>query len=318
MFDHFAIHVGDVERAVGRVGELHGAKPVVRGRDEFDFLLVGRPLGLQFHAIALDLFPMDQITAAVCDESVTDKLFGPRVSAVNGDARGPREITRRTPAAFDRPRHQTGHSPFGANDAPRFVRADPINFCRRTVHGDIDQCARHGVVRIAPGVAVFVHHGLDVAAVRADEFAAAIVEAQSVLRAAAIGAKIERAWVERKIASPQINRRRAGLLHAHDFAAAHAGSAMNTVVEEPIERVQHRLNVQPIRLIRRVVAGEPGKNDILHIGYAITVGVFAVKDVRRRPHKNSAVITKYSSRPWKVIDIHGAFVEAPIAVGVFQ
>ena len=57
--------------------------------------------------------------------------------------------------------------------------------------------------RIAGQVAVFEHHHLDVIAVGADELAAPIVEGHAVLRAAALGAQLERARVEGKIAAAQ-------------------------------------------------------------------------------------------------------------------
>ena len=50
--------------------------------------------------------------------------------------------------------------------------------------------------RVMREVAVVEHHHLDVIAVGSDELAAAVVEAHAVLRAAGLGAEVERARIE--------------------------------------------------------------------------------------------------------------------------
>ena len=61
MFYHFAIHVGNVEGPIRRVGELNGTKPDVFRGKEFDFLFIGRPPGHQANTIWMKLFPVDKI-----------------------------------------------------------------------------------------------------------------------------------------------------------------------------------------------------------------------------------------------------------------
>ena len=127
VLDHFAIHVGHVERAVGAVGQLHGAKPSVGRGEEFHLLLVGGAFGLEARAVGPDFFPMNQIAPAVGHERVADEILGKGIAPIDRDARGRREIAGGSPAALDRPRHLAGHAPSRAHDAPRLVRADAIN-----------------------------------------------------------------------------------------------------------------------------------------------------------------------------------------------
>ena len=51
--------------AVGRIGELHRAKPGVRGSDEFNFFFAGGALGLKTDAVGNKNFAMDEIAAGV-------------------------------------------------------------------------------------------------------------------------------------------------------------------------------------------------------------------------------------------------------------
>ena len=123
VLDGFAVHVGDVQAAVGRVGELHGPEPVIRRGNELALLLVLGSHGNGLHAVVTQQFAMDKITAGIGNERVAAKSFAQRVAAINRDARGRREIAGYATAALHRPAHRFGDAPARADDAPRFVGA---------------------------------------------------------------------------------------------------------------------------------------------------------------------------------------------------
>ena len=75
MFDDFPIHIGDVECAIGRVGHLHRAKPIVTTRQELDLLFVARPARNQSNAVGEKFFAVDQVAAAIGHESVLAKIL---------------------------------------------------------------------------------------------------------------------------------------------------------------------------------------------------------------------------------------------------
>ena len=54
VLDHFAIHVADVEGAVGRVGEIHDADPGVLARGELEALFVGGAAADETHAVGME------------------------------------------------------------------------------------------------------------------------------------------------------------------------------------------------------------------------------------------------------------------------
>ena len=205
MLDDFAIHVGNVERAVRRVGHLHRTEPVVPAREKLDLLFVLRPLRYQPDAVGKKLLAMDQIASAVRHEGVPVEILRERIAAVDRDAGRAAEIAGGPAAALDRPRHQTRHAPARANHAPRFIRAEPVNRRRRTVPGDVHRRRRKRAKRISPPVPLFIHHLANVRAVAANEFAAPIIEAQAILAAAALQPQPQSAGIEGEIVTAQIH-----------------------------------------------------------------------------------------------------------------
>ena len=205
MLDHLAIHVGYVKRAVGRVGKLHRPEPIVATGEKFDLLFVVRAPGDQPDAVRKELLSVDQIASTIGDEGVLAIFLGERVASIDGRPGRAGEIAGGTATAFDRTGHQTGDAPARADHAPRFVRTDPKDLGGGPVRRDARARRWHGEERVSRSIPVFVRDQLDVIAVAAHKFPAPAVEAHPVLRAAALGAKIERARIERKIPASQIN-----------------------------------------------------------------------------------------------------------------
>ena len=336
MLDDFAIHVGDVKRTVRRVGKLHRAKPVVATGQELHLLFVVRPPGDQGGAIRMEFLSMHEIAPAVGDEGVLAIVLRESVAAIDGCAGRAGEVTGGAPAALDRAGNQAGDTPARAEHAPRFVGTDAKDLRCRPVRGYARARRRHGEERISVSVTVFVHDELDVVAVAANEFPTPAVETHPVLGPAALGAKIERAWIKRKILAAQIHPVRIadcglgilagplhpgsseGAVHTANLSAAHAGRAVDAVIETPIERIEQGLHIQPVRLVRRKVAGKSGKNRFADVRHAVAVGVLAEDNIGCRPDEHTATVTENRRRPRQAVQINRALVEAAVAVGVLK
>src|SRR6185437_6212901 len=111
------------------------------------------------------------------------------------------------------------------------------------VGGDAHARTGGGKVRVAGQVMIVKHHHLNVVAVGRDELAAPVVEAHPMLRAAALGAKVEQFWVEGKIAAIERDRGAFGLLGTMHFSAGGTGRAVNAIVQAPAEAVEKSLHV---------------------------------------------------------------------------
>ena len=139
MLDHFAVHVGDVQRAVRADLHLHRAEPIIRRGEEFPVPLIlwsprheADPGGLKF-------FPMNEIAPAVRDKGVPGKILRPDVTVVNRDAGGRSEVPGRASTTFDRASHFSIHTPARANNPPRLIRAAAKHRCRRPIDSDAVQ-----------------------------------------------------------------------------------------------------------------------------------------------------------------------------------
>ena len=123
VFDHLAVHVGDVKRAVRADLHLDRPKPVVRRGEKLPVALVRRPLGTKSHTVRVKFLPVNQVAPGIGDESIAAERVWPGVPVVNRHACCRREIPGRTAAAFHRPGHLFGDAPARTDDPPRLVRA---------------------------------------------------------------------------------------------------------------------------------------------------------------------------------------------------
>jgi hypothetical protein len=149
MFDHFAIHVANIEATIGGVCELHRPKPVVRAGKEFSVLFIRRTYCLQRSGfIAIDLLSMNQIPAGIADEGISRKIIAVCVPAVNRYSSGPGEISAGLSASLNRTRHKTRHPPLRAKNAPGFVGTQAEDGRRSAIHRNFHQCPRKGESRV--------------------------------------------------------------------------------------------------------------------------------------------------------------------------
>ena len=95
-----AVDVDDVQRAVGRVGELRRAEPGVGRRDELP-PLVGA-LRDEADAVGLEHLAVDDVAADVADERLAAVFGGERVAAVDRDAGRAGEVAGGLPAELRR------------------------------------------------------------------------------------------------------------------------------------------------------------------------------------------------------------------------
>jgi hypothetical protein len=87
MLDRLAVHVADVQRAVGRLGQARGSKPVVRGGEELAAPELFRPTSGKNRPARLEQFPVDEVASDVPDERVAAVLGRKRVTPVDEDSR---------------------------------------------------------------------------------------------------------------------------------------------------------------------------------------------------------------------------------------
>src|SRR5690606_1902076 len=89
MLDLGASHVGDVERAVRSLGQVHGTKPLARAREVLAF--GERPPRHEGRATALELGAPDEISRRLADEDIAMRrarlLPEPELDAARGGER---------------------------------------------------------------------------------------------------------------------------------------------------------------------------------------------------------------------------------------
>ena len=270
VLDDFAIHVANMEGAVGGVGKIHDADPRVGAGGELEVLFVGGTAADEAHAVGVDFFAMDQLAAGIAAEGVIDEVVAVGIATENGRARGAGEIAADATTALDGALDDATDPPARAHDAPGFVRADPIHLGGTPIGGDALAGGRQGEERVARGVTIIVNEKLEVVGIRAGEFAAVVVEAHAVLRAAALEAEFVGTRVEPKIAPGDFLGGLAETFRTGDFAAV-AGTALDVdaVVLTPLETVEHGLDVE-----RFEAGAEAGERDFAAVGAAVAVFIF--------------------------------------------
>ena len=228
---------------------------------------------------------MDQLAAGIAGEGVIDEVVAVGIATENGRACGAGEIAAHATAALDGALDDATDPPARAHDAPGFVGADAIHLGGAPIGGDALAGGRQAEERVSRRVTIIVNEELEVVGIRAGEFAAVVVEAHAVLRAAALETEFVGARVEPKIASGDFLGGLVGTFWTGDFAAV-AGTAlhMDPVVLTPLETVEHGLDVE-----RFEAGAEAGERDFTHVGAAVAVFVFETPDVGRGRDEESAI-----------------------------
>ena len=291
MLNHFAVHIGNVKRAIRADLHLHRPKPVVRRGEELPVAFIVGTLRDKLYPVGVKFFSVNQVAPGVGYESIAAEPAWPSVSVVDRHPSCRREITGRTPPSLHRPGHLLGDTPARADHPPCLVRAEPKHRGRGTVHRDVHQRRPGHEVRIRSGVTLLVHHLLNVVAVAADELLSRCVDIHPVLRAATLESEVERTRVERKIGAHKRNRSQLRLANDAHLPRRAAGRAVNAIVESPAKAVHQRLHVEPVERV-----ADAGENDTPLVGFAVAVGVFQIKNLRRRAYKHATVVT--DDRRW--------------------
>ena len=164
VLDDFAVHVADMEAAVGSIGKVHHAHPGVLACGKLKTVFIRRAFADEVDAVfsITNDFAMNELAAGITGEAVVHKLRAIGIAAINGGAGGAGEVAAHTTAAFNRALDHAGDAPAGANDAPGFVGADAEHFRRATICRDAFTRRRHVEVGIARGIAVIIDPVLQV------------------------------------------------------------------------------------------------------------------------------------------------------------
>jgi hypothetical protein len=245
VLDDLAIHVADVERAVGGVGEIHDAHPRIGAGGEFVALLVGGAAADKAHAVGGDFFAVHELAAGVAREGVVHEIVAIGIAAKDGGAGGAGEVTAHAAAALDHAFDDAADAPARADDAPRFVGTETEDLGSAPVGGDALARGRRREERIPRGVAFVVDPELEVVGVGAGEFTAVVVEAHAVLGAAGFKTESVGARIKPEVAGAEFFGGQIGALRTvNQPAVAEAAHEVDAVVLAPGETAEHGLDVE--------------------------------------------------------------------------
>ena len=280
MFDDLAIHVADVEAAVGGVGEVDHANPGVAARGELEALLIGRTFPREVDAIGgrRDHLAMDELAAGVAREAVVLEGRTIGVAAIDCRARRPGEVTAHATATFHGTRDGSRDAPAGAHDTPRFIGTDAKDFGRAAVFGDAGSRGGQGKERVLGEAGTIVDPVLEVVGIRAGELTPEVVEAHPVLSATGFQAKRMRLRVEPEVIAAEFEGGEFRTKQAGDLAAVTAAcEEMDALVGPPLHAIGHPLDVDEFH-----PRTETREHLLAVIGDALAGAVFEAPDVGRR------------------------------------
>ena len=252
-FDQLSVHIQDVQGAIRSVRKLHRPERHVPRRNELGPCV--RATRDQLQTFVLQPSPINQIVGHVADQQVSSILFRPGITTVDRDARRASEKSKRS-TAFVRASKLPFLTESSAQNPPGFAGADAEQFCVLAVGSDVDSCGRSFDVRIPRHIPIVIHQRLSRNAVRADKLPAPVIDAESVLAAAAGQLELsERSRIKNESAPAYRDWLRVvqGLLDRFHVAAAEVGRKVKPVVEPPSNRVEMSL--------ARFVFAEAGEDD---------------------------------------------------------
>src|SRR4051794_14247070 len=113
MLNRLAIHIDNIQSAIGCVGKLHGTKPGILGRGKFYLIFTRTTLCLKSDSVASENLSMNKVATRIAHESIVQIVRRKSVAAINRRARRPSEIPSRTAPTFNGTRNKSSHAPFG-------------------------------------------------------------------------------------------------------------------------------------------------------------------------------------------------------------
>src|ERR1051326_8257300 len=327
VFDHEAVHVGHIERAIGAGFEHGRTKPVIGRSEELAFFLIGSPMAGEGDAVGFQDLAMNEVIDRFADENAGGKGRAEQAVAIRRGAVG------------------GGHMPDGADLVEALQRpADGENSGGVTVVGQGAFVRWYGQMWIA-GEVVFRQEVMPKpGGVVVSEPVAPVIAVPAKLGFARLrfegavgGAKTEVATadVHRFWSAPVLWRfpsrsyfpvwvgiakiqSARGLAHSKTFrqsmngadsAAAVAVGAVEPVVEAVIEAVD------PMLLVAFAKTGEKSHP---FVRFAIAVGVLRIKDFWRGADDDALAPGDYAGGEVQSFEKHGGLVVDAILIGVFQ
>ncbi len=276
------IEIHDVERPVGRAGEIDGPEPLVGGRQELR--LVVRPARLKRRAVVLHDDPAHEVARRLGDEDVAVELGGQPVSPVDHWRADGRVGGERPVGAEDTALIAAVHA---ARRPHRPDRVDlPVVALERLV-----AAARPKQTRIARVVGRRHEVHVQDRLVRVP-----IDPPRVVLRRPPLAARQRLLHVELVVSPAQVD------IHLR---------GVHPVVERPEQAVRVVLDG---RLPPAVLIGD----QILRIRLQIPVGVFHQPEIRRLADQHAVGEHLERPRQDEPVGEHRAFVHLPVGVGVLE
>src|SRR6266568_7649824 len=141
----------------------------------------------------------------------------------------------------------------------------------------------------------------------ADESIAPVIERIAPLAAARDGGKLAGSGIEAEVAAAQIHGRHVGMLEGFDGAAGVGSSAIDAIVQAPVQVVGDLISV----------AVKAGENFLAYVGLAVAIGIFEIEDVRGGNDKDAAVPAGDAGGPGDVVGEDGGFFVEAVTVEVF-
>ena len=314
VLDHLAVHVEDVERAVGGVREIHHANPGVVARGKLHALLIVGPATDQARTIGINFLPVHELPAGVARKRVVHEVLAVRVTAINGRAARTRKITADPSAAFNGAFDHAADAPAGANDPPRFVRTKTKHFRRSTIGRDALPRRRQAEKRVPPRILIVVDPELEVIGVGAGKLATVVVETHSILRAATLEARLIGDRIKPETAPAQFDLGHVRPLEILDLAATPGGGLhVHAIVLPPHEAVEQRLHIESGEARTKA-----SQHFLPHLRLAVAVAILKPPDVGRGADKQSALRPDQSGRPRQVVGKDRALVVNAVTIRVLD
>ncbi len=271
---------------------------------------------------------MDEIGSAIGDEDIAGDIGRVGIAAMDGGAGGAGEVAGGSATAFDGALDEAGDAPTGAQDAPGFIGGTTEDGGGGAIGGDAHPGGGEGIEGIVGEVGIVIDDLLEVIGIGADEAATGGVKGHAVLTAAGGGFETEGSGIEGEIATAQGDGGGRGILDAVTFepgageggidalhaTGGEAGDAVDALVEAPMERIEHRLDIEFGGIQGGAVGAEPGKDPFLHIGAAIAVGVLQVPDVGSGPDEDAAVPAGDGGGPGQTGGEEGGGIDATVEI----
>ena len=313
--DQLPVHVQNVERSIGCIDRVHGAKPVVGGTDHLHLLRLA-PHRSEAHAVLLQDSPVQQVGGVGADEEASPVLLGKSVTPVDlHPGAGGLVVVSHARASIAPPGEDAAGFPDGPPELDGTDLVDPGRTPHQRVHlqGAVSFPVEAVQVEEQVGVALQVAAGHDHVPARrprgADVAVVPVVETVSELEG--LGGQLQFAAHRVEPEVPIVDGDGLGLrlVPRPDVPSVAARRSVDLVVDAPDQVVHHLLLVGD---------AESGEDDFLDVRLAVAVGVLHVVDVGRSGDVDPLLPDGDAGGPDQPLGKDVAHVEAAVSVPVLQ